>query len=89
MRAGYPASNALKRLKAQLPIQIKKKNADFLIDNNGPKQRTAYRWKVYITSYAMKWFNSSAISSQLSAEKALTDAKQAKKGLSGNCMITD
>jgi len=39
-KAGISRSNALKRLKAQLPIQIKKKNADFLIDNNGPKQRT-------------------------------------------------
>ena len=40
MKAGVSRSNALKRLKAQLPIQIKKKNADFLIDNNGPQQRT-------------------------------------------------
>jgi len=40
MKAGVSRSNALKRLKAQLPIQIKKKNADFLIDNNGPKQKT-------------------------------------------------
>ena len=40
MKAGVSRSNALKRLKAQLPIQIKKKNADFLIDNNGSKQRT-------------------------------------------------
>lgn len=40
MKAGVSRSNALKRLKAQLPIRIKKKNADFLIDNNGPKQRT-------------------------------------------------
>ena len=40
MKAGVSRGNALKRLKAQLPIQIKKKNADFLIDNNGPKQRT-------------------------------------------------
>ncbi len=39
-KAGVSRSDALKRLKAQLPIQIKKKNADFLIDNNGPKQRT-------------------------------------------------
>lgn len=40
MKAGVSRSNALKRLKSQLPIRIKKKNADFLIDNNGPKQRT-------------------------------------------------
>ena len=40
MRAGVSRGNALKRLKAQLPIQIKKKNADFLIDNNGPNQKT-------------------------------------------------
>ena len=40
MKAGVSSSNALKRLKAQLPIKIKKKNADFLVDNNGPKQRT-------------------------------------------------
>lgn len=40
MMAGLSRSNALKRLKAQLPIQIKKKNADFLVDNNGPKQKT-------------------------------------------------
>lgn len=40
MKVGVPRSNALKRLKAQLPIRTKKKNADFLIDNNGTKQRT-------------------------------------------------
>ena len=40
MKTGVTRSNALKRLKAQLPIKIKKKKADFLIDNNGPKQRT-------------------------------------------------
>jgi dephospho-CoA kinase len=40
MKAGVSRSNALKRLKAQLPIRIKKKNADFLVDNNGPKQKT-------------------------------------------------
>jgi len=40
MKAGVSRGNAMKRLKAQLPIQIKKKNADFLIDNNGPKQGT-------------------------------------------------
>ena len=40
MRAGVSRGNALKRLKAQLPIQIKKKNADFLIDNNGPNKKT-------------------------------------------------
>ncbi|MFZ2197274.1 MAG: dephospho-CoA kinase, partial [Thermodesulfovibrionales bacterium] len=39
-KTGVSRSNALKRLKAQLPIKIKKKNADFLIDNNGPKQKT-------------------------------------------------
>ena len=40
MKAGVSRSNALNRLKAQLPIKIKKRNADFLIDNNGSKQRT-------------------------------------------------
>lgn len=40
MRNGISRSNALKRLKAQLPIQIKKKRADYLIDNNGSKQKT-------------------------------------------------
>ena len=40
MKAGVSRSDALKRLKTQLPIKIKKKNADFLIDNNGPQQRT-------------------------------------------------
>ena len=58
MKAGVSRSNALKRLKAQLPIQIKKKNADFLIDNNGRSRGPADRWKVYITSYSRKWFKS-------------------------------
>jgi dephospho-CoA kinase len=40
MKTGISRSNALKRLKTQLPIKIKKKNADFLIDNNGPKHKT-------------------------------------------------
>jgi len=40
MKSGISRRNALKRLKAQLPIQIKKKRADYLIDNNGPKQKT-------------------------------------------------
>ena len=40
MKGGVSRGNALKRLKAQLPIRIKKKNADFLIDNNGSMQRT-------------------------------------------------
>jgi len=40
MKAGVSRSNAMKRLNAQLPIKIKKKNADFLIDNNGQKQKT-------------------------------------------------
>jgi dephospho-CoA kinase len=40
MKAGVSRSNAMKRLKAQLPIQIKKKMADYLIDNNGTKQKT-------------------------------------------------
>jgi len=31
----------------------------------------------------------SALSGQLSAEKALSDAKQVKKGLSRSCMIID
>lgn len=49
MKAGVSRGNALKRLKAQLPIQIKKKNADFLIDNNGSKQGTRIQVKgIYI-----------------------------------------
>ncbi|RPI36227.1 MAG: dephospho-CoA kinase, partial [Nitrospiraceae bacterium] len=40
MKSGISRRNALKRPKAQLPIQIKKKRADYLIDNNGPKQKT-------------------------------------------------
>jgi len=40
MKSGISRRNALKRLKAQLPIQIKKKKADYLIDNNRPKQKT-------------------------------------------------
>ena len=40
MKAGVSRSNAMKRLKVQLPIQIKKKMADYLIDNNGTKQET-------------------------------------------------
>jgi len=39
-KGGVSRSNALKRLKAQLPIQIKKKKTDYQIDNNGTKQRT-------------------------------------------------
>ncbi len=39
-KGGISRSNAMKRLKAQLPILIKKKKADYLIDNNGTKQRT-------------------------------------------------
>lgn len=40
MKGGVSRSNALMRLKAQLPIQTKKKQADLLIDNNGTKQET-------------------------------------------------
>ena len=40
MNSGISRRNALKRLKAQLPIQTKKKRADYLIDNNGPKRKT-------------------------------------------------
>ncbi|PKL52621.1 MAG: dephospho-CoA kinase [Nitrospira bacterium HGW-Nitrospira-1] len=40
MKDGVSRSNAMKRLKAQLPIRIKKKKADYLIDNNGAKQKT-------------------------------------------------
>ena len=40
MKSGISRGNALKRLKAQLPIQIKKRRADFLIDNNASKQKT-------------------------------------------------
>jgi len=44
MRAGVSRSNAMKRLKAQLPPRTKKKLADYVIDNNGTKQST--RWQV-------------------------------------------
>jgi len=37
---GISRNEALRRLKIQMPIKIKKKLADYLIDNNGPKQRT-------------------------------------------------
>lgn len=40
MRAGISRANALKRLKAQLPIQMKKEKAEYLIDNNGSKRKT-------------------------------------------------
>ena len=40
MKAGVSRSNAMKRLRAQLPARIKKKLADYVIDNNGTKQRT-------------------------------------------------
>lgn len=40
MKAGVSRSNAMKRLKVQLPIQVKKKKADYLIDNNDSKQST-------------------------------------------------
>lgn len=40
IKAGISRSNAVKRLKAQLPARIKKKLADYVIDNNGTKQRT-------------------------------------------------
>jgi dephospho-CoA kinase len=39
-KGGVSRSNALRRLKAQLPIRIKKKKADYLVDNNGAKQMT-------------------------------------------------
>ena len=39
-KGGISRSNAMKRLKAQLPILIKKKKANYLINNNGTKQRT-------------------------------------------------
>jgi dephospho-CoA kinase len=39
-RAGVSRSNALKRLKAQMPIGMKKKKADYLIDNGKTKQHT-------------------------------------------------
>ena len=40
MKAGVSRRNAMKRLKAQLPARTKKKLADYVIDNNGTKQRT-------------------------------------------------
>jgi len=40
MKAGVSRNSAMKRLKAQLPVQIKKKQADYVIDNNGTKQKT-------------------------------------------------
>ena len=40
MKIGVSRSSAMKRLRTQLPIQTKKKAADYLIDNTGTKQRT-------------------------------------------------
>jgi len=40
VKSGVSRRNAMKRLKAQLPIQTKKKKADFLVDNNDAKQST-------------------------------------------------
>jgi dephospho-CoA kinase len=37
-RAGVSRRNALKRMKAQMPISLKKKKADYLIDNGKTKQ---------------------------------------------------
>jgi dephospho-CoA kinase len=39
-KCGISRRNAMQRLKVQLPVQIKKKKADYLIDNNGSKQET-------------------------------------------------
>lgn len=38
--AGVSRRNALKRMKAQMPISLKKKKADYLIDNGRAKQHT-------------------------------------------------
>lgn len=43
---GISRNEALRRLKVQMPINIKKKLADYLIDNNGPKQRTRKQVKM-------------------------------------------
>jgi len=40
MKGGVSRSNAMQRLKAQLPIKRKKEKADYRIDNNGSKQKT-------------------------------------------------
>jgi dephospho-CoA kinase len=40
IKVGVSRSNAMKRLRTQLPIKTKKKAADYLIDNTGTKQRT-------------------------------------------------
>lgn len=40
MKVGVSGRDAMKRLKAQLPIQVKKKKADYLIDNTDTKQKT-------------------------------------------------
>jgi dephospho-CoA kinase len=40
IKVGVSRSNAMKRLRTQLPIKTKKKAADYLIDNTGTKERT-------------------------------------------------
>lgn len=40
MKKGVSRSNAMERLKAQLPIRVKKKKADYLINNNNSNQDT-------------------------------------------------
>lgn len=40
MKGGVSRRDVMKRLKAQLPIQVKKKKADYLIDNTETKQKT-------------------------------------------------
>ncbi len=38
--SGFSRSDVLARLRNQLPIEIKKKRADYTIDNSGPKEET-------------------------------------------------
>ncbi len=40
MHSGFSRSDGLARLRNQLPIEIKKKRADYTIDNGGPKEET-------------------------------------------------
>ncbi len=42
-KAGIPGREALRRMKTQMPIRDKKKFADYVVDNNGPKRKTKKR----------------------------------------------
>lgn len=40
LRSGFSRDEALSRMKTQLPITQKKKRSDYVIDNNGPREKT-------------------------------------------------